>query len=218
MTSSSEQASKVLPRQHYGTDRTKGVVDTFEATVLAYLCTAVLELKKQVTVDAGGVWLDLLALRFGLLRPYKSISTSFFFGFDGNPQSTPFNQAPFRPDGQDLAGKIPLNDGLFLKLLKAQAGSLRTNGTQDNINQIVTEAYPGSYVTDGLDMSMTANLDLDLLDDDLALIIQQEGRIPKPAGVKLHINIVEGLPTFFGFNGNPQTVGFNESPFKPDGT
>ncbi len=190
MTLSLEPASKVLPRQHYGTVRTKGIVDTFEATVIALLYTAVLTLKTQVTVNATGVWLDLLALRFGLLRPYKNIGDSFFFGFDGNPQSVGFNLAPFRPDGQDLAGKIPITDALFKQLLKARAGTLRTNGTQDNVNQILNESYPGSYVTDGLDMTMTAELDLDVLDDDLAIILQQEGRIPKPAGVELIINVV----------------------------
>lgn len=190
MTSKLHSASSTLARQYSAALRLRGLLDSFQALIVEKLEEPIAYLKDQGTDQARGVWLDLLALRFGLLRPYKPEGTAFFFGFDGNPQSVGFNLAPFKPDGSQLEGKIPMSDELFLKLLKATAGSLRTNGQQDNINQILTEAYPGSYVTDGLDMTMTAELDLDILGDDLALILQQDGNIPKPAGVELIINVV----------------------------
>lgn len=190
MTSQLYSASSTLARQYTNSLRLRGLLDRFQALIVEKLEEPVAYLKDQGTDQAKGVWLDLLARRFGLLRPYKAEGTAFFFGFSGNPQSVPFNQAPFKPDGSQLVGKIPMADGLFLKFLKARGGQLRTDGTQDNINQILTEAYPGSYVTDGLDMTMTAELDLDVLGDDLALILQQDGNIPKPAGVELIINVV----------------------------
>lgn len=217
MTSRLYSARSTLARQYKDTLRLQGILDTLQELTVEKLEEPAAYLKDQGTDQAQGAWLDLLARRFGLLRPYKSEGTAFFFGFDGNPQATPFNQAPFKPDGSQLEGKIPMSDVLFRQLLKSTAGSLRTDGTQDNINQILNEAYPGSWVTDGLDMTMAANLDLDLLGDDLALILQQGGRIPKPAGVNLDINIVSGPPIFFGFAGASQTVGFNQAPFKPDG-
>lgn len=190
MTSQLHSASSTLARQYTNALRLKGLLNSFQALIVEKLEEPAAYLKDQATDQATGYWLDLLAQRLGLLRPYKSEGTAFFFGFDGNPQSVGFNQAPFKPDGSQLEGKIPMTDDLFLKLLKARGGQLRTNGQQDNINQILTEAYPGSYVTDGLDMTMTAELDLDVLGDDLALILQQDGNIPKPAGVELTINVV----------------------------
>jgi hypothetical protein len=190
MTSQLSSASGTLANQYNKTIRLKGLLDSLQALVVEQLEEPTAYLKTQGTVEAQGIWLDLLARRFGLLRPYKPEDATFFFGFDGNPQSVGFSSRPFKPDGSQLAGKVKMGDALFLQLLKATTGGLRTNGTQDNINQILTEAYPGSYVTDGMDMSMTLELDLDVLGDDLALILQTDGNVPKPAGVELIINVV----------------------------
>lgn len=211
MTSPSQPADKLLARQYAQAVRMHALLSYFESLIREKLGIPASYLKRQGTAEAEGVWLDTLAKRFELKRPYKLTSTAFFFGFDGNPQSTPFNQAPFRPDGDTLAGKIPVSDSLFRALLKAATGRLRTNGQQDDVNSILWNAYPGSYVLDGQDMTMTLVLSARLLDDDLEIILQRNGNIPKPAGVKL--TIVVSTP--FGFDG--AGTGFDDGPFALEG-
>lgn len=207
MTLQLQQASSTLTRAYKRNDQFITLLDGIQSIIDLYLVNPTLFLKEQGTIEAVGVWLDLLAKRFGLERPYKNSGDSFFFGFEGNPQSTPFNQAPFRPDGDTLAGRIPLGDDVFKQLLQATTGGLRTNGQQDNINQIISEAYPGSYVVDNGNMSMTLYLFVDILPDDLEAVLLTNANIPKPAGVKLDIVEVNT----FGFDGNG--VGFDQGSF-----
>ena len=207
MTSQLSPVSEVLAQQHKRSVRCKALLDSLQDLAVEKIESAAQSLKESCSIKARGVWLTLLAARFAYKRPYKLSATAFFFGFDGNPQATPFNKAPFRPDGDTLAGKIPVSDAVFLGLLLARTGSLRTNGTQDNINELLDSAYPGSYVTDGQDMTMALNLIVDVLDDDLEIILQQKGSILKPAGVALDTQLIE----FFGFDGTG--VGFDQAPF-----
>lgn len=210
MTYQLQQASSVFARQYNRAVRLKALVNLLQELAEEKIVSAAEELKSNATISAKGDWLDLLAKRFGLERPFKASGDAFFFGFDGNPQSTPFNQAPFRPDGDTLAGKIPVGDTLFLSLLKATTGTLRMNGQQDSVNQILAEAYPGSYVTDGQDMTMTAYLQLAVLDDNLQIVLQKKGNIPKPAGVLLNVELVDA----FGFDG--VGANFDNAPFAPE--
>lgn len=151
----------------------------------------------NAAIEAKGYWLELLAKRFKMERPYKLSATASFFGFDGNPQSKPFSQAPFRPDGDTLAGKIPLGDKLFRKMLLATAGGLRTNGQQDSINKLLHTTYPGSFVVDNGDMTATLYLQENLLDDDFEVLLQSKAKIPKPCGITMDIVKI----TAFGFDG-----------------
>lgn len=191
------QASGLLARQYDKAVKLKALIDSFQELLEEKLYEPSQKLKANATIEAKGYWLELLAKRFKMGRPYKLSADAFFFGFAGNPQSVPFSHAPFRPDGDTLAGKVPLGDSLFRKMLLATAGGLRTNGQQDSINKLLQTTYPGSFVVDNGDMTATLYLQENLLDDDFEVLLQSKAKIPKPCGITMDIEKI----TVFGFDG-----------------
>jgi len=169
----------------------KQLISGFYEVVRDELETAISELKKMSTVHADGYWLDVLGRRFLFQRPTKKKADAQYFGFDGNPLSTPFNTAPFKPDyGGAVDETYPVSDVLYGQLLLALIGGLRTDGTQDSWNWLLDAAYPGSYVVDLGGMEIEVFLKPPPLAADEQIVLENFANLPKPAGVTMTITLI----------------------------
>lgn len=211
MTLQLTQTSTLLTKRYHVADSMKSLLDSQVENWQELIVDPAQQLKEKGTIKADGVWLDLLAKRFRITRPTKPATEVKYFGFSGNPKAVGFNQDPFFPKGGDPnVEQVPMPDGLFRQFLQIVVSGLRSNGTQDVINQIVGDALPGSYVLDNLDMTMTLVISLDDAEYDYDLSALSDQVVPKPCGVGLEIEIYES----FGFDGAGSI--FDDGPFALD--
>lgn len=143
-------------------------------------------------VDTAVGWgLDVWGRIVGVGRVLQ-ISTSDYFGFTGSTGASglEFNQAPFYA-GQPLTSNYALLDGAYRALILAKALANISNATIPAINQILINLFGpdgpipvagNSYVTDGLNMTMTYTFG-SALDPVQQAIVYQSGVLPRPAGV-----------------------------------
>jgi len=134
---------------------------------------------------AQGYGLDVWGRIVGVNRVITVVSGKYF-GFDEatTVSADPFNQSPFW-GGNPLTNNVALSDTAFRTLIFAKALANICDGSIKAINQLLLNLFPGignSYVTDGLDMTMTYTFSTHLTDVQLA-IIQTSGILPKPVGV-----------------------------------
>jgi uncharacterized protein DUF2612 len=140
---------------------------------------------------AVGYGLDVWGRIVGVGRVLQ-ISAGAYFGFTGpiSASGLPFNQAIFYA-GQPTTGNYALLDGPFRALILAKALANICNATIPAINQILINLFGqsgliplagNSYVTDGLNMTMTYTFGSTLSPVQEAIVFQS-GVLPKPVGV-----------------------------------
>lgn len=140
---------------------------------------------------AVGYGLDVWGRIVGVGRVLQ-ISTTDYFGFTGSSGASglEFNQAPFYA-GQPTTGNYSLLDGAYRTLILAKALANISDASIPSINQILINLFGptgllpvagNSYVTDGLDMTMTYTFG-SALDPVQTAIVFQSGVLPKPCGV-----------------------------------
>jgi Protein of unknown function (DUF2612) len=140
---------------------------------------------------AIGYGLDVWGRIVGVGRVLQ-ISTGSNFGFSGPSGSSgdPWNVSPFF-NGQPTTANFALLDGPFRTLILAKALANICNCAIPAINQILINLFGAngplpvsgnSYVTDGLNMTMTYTFSA-VLDPVQAAIVFQSGVLPKPTGV-----------------------------------
>jgi hypothetical protein len=206
--------------QYDGSAKLKAVIDLFESVLRSGIGSPSADLLPEMTIKAQGYWLELLGKRFSMIRPVlPDVETPIFFGlvegeagdptYDTNGKAT-FAQAPFVPDGQGggLLGKVLASDEAYGNLISMKVGSLRTDGTQDSVNQILHGAFFGSYVVDNQDMTMSVFIRATGSENDVSIIMNNPDLIPRPVGVGMTVTQYDGI---FGFDGNG--VGFDQSSF-----
>lgn len=135
--------------------------------------------------SAQGYGLDVWGRIVGVNRVITVVSGKYF-GFDEatTVSADPFNQSPFW-GGPPLTNNVALSDVAYRTLIFAKALANICDGSIKAINQLLINLFPGignSYVTDGLDMTMTYTFSTHLTDVQLA-IVQTSGILPKPVGV-----------------------------------
>ena len=140
---------------------------------------------------AKGYGLDVWGRIVGVGRVLE-IATVDYFGFTGSSGASglEFNQAPFYA-GQAVTSNFALLDGPYRALILAKALANICDATIPAINQILINLFGptgplpvagNSYVTDGLDMTMTYTFG-SALDPVQTAIVYQSGVLPKPVGV-----------------------------------
>lgn len=181
---------ELLTPRYRNSETARALIDALREISETEIHETAKEVAKMGSAEARGKWLDWLAARFGILRPMKPADGAKFFGFAGNPGAVGFNQAPFRP--RELIGSlIPISDIVFGPLALSLATGLRFDGTQNGLNQLLSQAYPGSYAFDNQDMTYDVYLDLSAyLEDDRAALTANGAGLPKPAGVKMNLIVV----------------------------
>lgn len=162
-----EKISTRLISQYYNSPRIAGVLDAFEDAGNDGILVASDDLKPMMASEAKGYWLELLAMRFNFSRPLLSDPNSAkAFGLVENGINRAgkgtFSQAPFVKDGEGYsAGRQEASDRLFATLIAMKASSLRTDGSQDDINVILDGLFSGSFAVDNQDMTMTVLIHLE---------------------------------------------------------
>jgi len=146
---------------------------------------------------AQGYGLDVWGRIVGVGRVLQ-LAPQDFLGLE-NPGGTaasgqPFNQAPFFHGGATTSN-YSLLDGPFRALILAKALANISDGTIGSINQILVNLFGAqgplpilgnSYVTDGLNMTMTYTFST-TLDPVSQAIVFQSGVLPKPCGVSASV-------------------------------
>lgn len=139
---------------------------------------------------AQGYGLDVWGRIVGVTR-ILTLTAGTYLGFtdsSGGASGTAFDVSPLF-GGTPSTSNYALADADFRVLIFAKALSNISDGSIPAINQILINLFPtlgNSYVTDGLDMTMTYTFSEDLTPIQLA-IVQQTGVLPKPVGVSVTI-------------------------------
>lgn len=142
---------------------------------------------------AIGYGLDVWGRIVGVGRVLK-VGTPTFFGYQGpsSASGAPWNQGIFFSGrGGPVTQNFALLDTPYRALILAKALANICNATIPAINQILINLFGpdgplpiagNSYVTDGLDMTMTYTFPA-TLDPVQTAIVFQSGVLPKPTGV-----------------------------------
>jgi len=213
--------SKHIISQYDGKDKLHAVVDLFQSVLQASIGDQAGKLLGGMTSKATGYWLELMGKRFALSRPVlPSAEVPKFFGLvegvDGDPTfddtgKATFTRAPFVPDGQGggLQGMVMASDEAYADLINMKVGSLRTDGSQDDVNIILNGIFTGSYVLDNQDMTISVFINSNGSQNDVKIIMNNPDLIPRPVGVSMTLSEYEGA---FGYDG--AGTGFDQRPYK----
>ena len=185
--------------------------DTIRKTVSAQVSTIQSDVEKAVKafldmadIDlAEGVWLDRLAARVGIRRPYIHNSQTLRFGFHGPTRSRGFEQASFNstePSGE----YVGLSDDIFRKLIKARGLLDIGRGTFQDFKKAVNIISEEAESVDNRDMSITIYTS----NTEIFGLAEKADALPRTAGVE--VNYVER--DVFGFQGAGD--GFDQSRFR----
>ena len=169
---------------------TQGMIDVIQEDVANTLD----ELYRMLDVDtAAGVWLDFLAKRVGIERPLViNEAGDDRFGFRGPTQAMNFDVSPFK-GGLANAARLPLNDTVFRKMVKARGILDKSGGDFFTFERATLVIDPDSICKDNRDM--TINIQTELARE--FRIADTIGALPRSAGITLVYN---EEPTF-GFKG-----------------
>jgi hypothetical protein len=117
-----------------------------------------------------------------------------------------------RPSYQSNGETIVFNDDMYRKLLLGRMIKLNSNGSTKSINDYLQFVFNGKLVfaVDNYNMSMKVLLYYAASDEDLA-VINSDGFLPLPVGVKVTYSVVPPEQTF-GFYGSGLT-GFDTGTF-----
>lgn len=171
---------------------------------------------------ATGDRLDILGRTVGINRRLPYVLPKVYFGFEDNINAkgfaSKFNSsrvgAPFAQRFVSNFTELELNDDdyrLFIKVKIANnsgAGFL-VSDTKVSIQDVINQAFGGdAYVVDKKDMSLALYI-TPVVRQDLLRAFLSVNLLPKPQGVQ-YAEIVSAIPgETFGFNNNPNSVGFS---------
>jgi hypothetical protein len=109
---------------------------------------------------------------------------TLYFGFEEGA-GQPFGQAAFY-SGENTTSNFTLSDPAFRTLIYAKALSNISDGSIPSINKILLTLFPNRgncYVADNGAMNLTYTFLFPLTEVE-EIIVQQDGVLPKPVGVK----------------------------------
>jgi len=208
---------KLIISQYQNSPKLAGLIESFCDIVQIDLIDTIDQLKLEMTVaKASGFFLDLIGERLDLKRPGVDTTAVQFvppggaFGFDGQSDSVGFDQEPFVEVGF-FGGFVPVADDIYRKYLISRAGGFLTNGSQPDLSDVVATAFGDAIYLDGQDMTCIIVISGSTL--DTILLATETGLIPKPAGVRIKKIKVVHPEGAFGFDGQSDSVGFDQAPF-----
>lgn len=201
----------LLIAQYRNSPRIVSLLESFCGIVEEDLIAAANQLALESAVaTASGFYLDLIGERVELARPGVPSSETKIFGFEGQDDSVGFDQGRFSNIGEDPS-YIPVDDLTYRRFLIARGSELITDGSQPDLSRVAEKAYGNATYLDNQDMTTT--IILSGISDEIAIIANQIGLLPKPAGVRIASIQVVHPELAFGFEGQADSVGFDQSPF-----
>ena len=160
----------------------QGVVQTFLDALREEAEEPMEYMARQRRIETGeGVWLDYIARRFGVSRPYTTRgATDPRFGFD--MAGEPFDNAPFAGDDVNAA-TAPIGDPLFKRFLRARAITLLGRGDMETFDKSVKEIDSSALTRDNHDMTVTVRTD-----KGWQIELADAGHyLPRQAGVRMNV-------------------------------
>jgi len=170
---------------------------------------------------AVGPQLDVLGRIVGIPREVPDVIAKTYFGFDINPDSLGFADrfdvlrigGPFFDRFSSPYTSLQLNDNDYRFFIRAKVALNWASGYVSSLDRIsiqdvILAAFNGrAYVVDNLNMTLTLYVSPVVSLERLRLI-RRLNLLPKPQGVRYEI-VVQAEPGFtFGFDSNPNSVGF----------
>ena len=194
------EKTELLIHQWNDAENIKSLIAIFIESLEENILDQIDELARMRRIDtARGVWLDHIAHRLGLRRPYSSDpAIDPTFGYDSAGEG--FNQERF--SGDSINDPLyPLPDIVFRKLIKARAVLDLSRGTGDEIRR-AGEIIDENAVIDPKDNMTVRVITTDKWQFEIA---DRSGALPRNAGVLLEYR----QPDNFGFDdaGQPFDVG-----------
>ena len=190
-------SSSLLIGQWRNAVKLKALVDKFSAVLREQIEAPLDAVMGQRRIEtARGYWLDCIGRTLGLGRPSVE-DTGTRFGYDS--AGSGFDQAPFAGH----AGKAPLGDTAFRKLLRARAIAVSADGALDTFTRAVREIDPSAAVHVIAPMSLVCVTVATVLCE----LADAVGALPRTAGVRVQYV----GPGSFGFD--LAGVGFDQAPF-----
>ena len=191
---------------------------TVQALIAKYegLYNVMREFEPAFDIDtAEGVQLDLLGKIVGLSRIVPDVIPKVYFGF-GTPNTDTFSKAPMFRTFDDTLTDTQLNDSDYRFFLKAKITKNVVSAKMIDDNLSIQDAISfmfgnAAYVSDNQDMTMTLYVD-DTYPTRLLTYLSALDLIPRPQAVRIKYAIIVSSETF-GFNNNPNAVGFGQGKF-----
>ena len=142
-------SSELLIPQYREATRLHRLIGNFCAILDTFIEQPLNRMAQPINPDVStGVILDWIGLRLGLIRPRVRSEEFNWLGFEGSEERG-FDQAPFFSLQADIQGSVPINDGNYVRLLKARALFLRSRADRTSIERILNVLFDQGYVIDG---------------------------------------------------------------------
>ena len=192
---------------------------TVEALISKYeeLYNVMLQFESAFDIDtAEGVQLDTIGKIVGLSRIVPDVVPKVYFGFADTPNTDTFSKASMFRTFDDTLTDTQLNDSDYRFFLKAKITKNVVTAKMIDDNLSIQDAIAfmfgnAAYVSDNQDMTMTLYVD-DTYPTRLLTYLVALDLIPRPQAVRIKYAIIISNKTF-GFNNNPNAVGFGQGKF-----
>jgi len=193
--------------------------ETIEALTGKYeeLYNVILAFESAFDIDtAVGVQLDTLGKIIGLSRIVPDVVPKVYFAFSGTLNADTFSKAPMFRTSDAILTDTQLNDSDYRFFLKAKIAKnvVTAKMIDDDLSLQDAIAFMfgnAAYVSDNQDMTMTLYVD-DTYPTRLLTYLAALDLIPRPQAVSIKYAIIINSKTF-GFNNNPNAVGFGQGKF-----
>lgn len=175
------------------------------------------QFEKEFDIDtAVGVQLDTLGKIVGVSRIIPAILPKIYFGFADTPNTGTFSKAPMFRTFDATFTDTQLNDSDYRFFLKAKITKNVVSAKMIDKDLSIQDAIAfmfgiDSYVNDNQDMTMTIYIDENYPTQILTFLVALD-LIPSPQAVRIKYAIIVSSKTF-GFNNNPNAVGFGQGKF-----
>jgi hypothetical protein len=156
------------------------------------------------------IWGRIVNIGRELTVPVVESYFGFSAGISDENNKTPFNGSPFFVRGNDATDTIILADDAYRRLILFKALANISATTAPSMNRLLQNLFEGRgrcYVNDMGNMLIRYTFEFLLTPSELSMVIN--GVLPRPAGVKAYMIMVDG--PCFGFA--PGATPFNEAPF-----
>ena len=161
---------------------------------------------------ATGYALDLVGHHVGVARTLESFIPRRFFGFEGR-EGLAFGKGSFFRLGNAQKESKIMTDEEFRFLIKAKIFKNYQIGTIEDITESINKLFGGdSRMIDNYDMTMTAIIPADLINEFKKYAIENLDVIVRPIGVKYRYVIIKPVK-YFGFYNDKSAHGFNNGKF-----
>jgi len=166
---------------------------TITALIAKYeeVYNVILQFEEAFDVDtAVGVQLDTIGKVVGLNRTVPDVIPKVYFGFADTPNTDTFSKAPFFRTFDNTLTDTQLNDSDYRFFIKAK---------------IAKNVVTAKMIDDDLSIQ-------DAIATRLLTFLSALNLIPRPQAVGIKYAIIISSKTF-GFNNNPNAVGFEQGKF-----